>query len=1084
MSTEAKRVPSAPPGAAALLSRARLEERLDGAFGKRLTTVVAGPGYGKTTLLAQWSRDLECAWHTVAPGDAQLDVFVEGLRGALAPWTRAPGTERGAEATAPGEPLRANALAATLASELQESLEHDLIIVVDDVHELGSSSSLDALEAFVRHAPALAHVVLASRTESGFRIDRLRAEGHVLELDASELAFTYDEIGDLLELTLGTDARALAGQLSELTQGWPAAARLAIEALARTDEAERCDALERLRSPTGPLLSYLAGEVLGAQPPEVRALLRTLAPFERFTPELCETLGVEGARGTIESLRRQGLFLTRHGTGLLSLHALVRELAAEELAPSDGELAERHRQAAVWFEEHGFLDDAIRSVIDSGDRDELARFVVRNGEALVASGAIELVLLAGRSLPPSTRDARVEQVVGEAHALKGDWEEALACYERAAAGTDGPSPALAWRIGRVHFDRGEPEQALEAYRRATLDGGDPGAEALLHAAAASAHLTRGELDDARDSAREALTRAERAGDSRALALAHNVSMVLALRIEPDRADEHYRRGLEAAESAGEVLQIVRIRSNYVAHLIQRGSYADALTELEPAIALAESAGAPLALAFSLLKRGEARLYLGALDLAIADFGEAKALYERLGSNRAFGALLELGEVYRERGDPALARAALEEAMQGAVRTGDAQVLAYAQANLARVLAGDDSERSRLLATDAVDAALASGHGVVFALLSAGWVALAEGDQERAATWANEAARAARKRSDLPGSAEAHELAALAAPDPRLETGRLEEALRLWQEVASPLAETRVELALAQLQRDRERETVARTRLRELGVRPEGASAGLLGSLVHHRAEALRIRALGMFTILRAGDQVAPSEWRSRKARDLLKILVTRRGRPAPRGLLMELLWPEEEPGELGNRLSVALSNLRAVLDPDRRFDPERFVSSGDTGIVLHLENVSVDVEEFLADAEAGLALVRAGRADDAHARLRDAESAYAGDFLEADAYEDWAVDVREEARAAYVATAKALAGLAATESPEEACRFLLRALEREPYDEQAHLELVTRLAEAGHHGEARRAYSTYAARMAEIGLEATPYPAVQRHRAA
>jgi hypothetical protein len=37
---------------------ARLEERLDEVFGKRLTLVVAGAGFGKSTLLAQWARDL------------------------------------------------------------------------------------------------------------------------------------------------------------------------------------------------------------------------------------------------------------------------------------------------------------------------------------------------------------------------------------------------------------------------------------------------------------------------------------------------------------------------------------------------------------------------------------------------------------------------------------------------------------------------------------------------------------------------------------------------------------------------------------------------------------------------------------------------------------------------------------------------------------------------------------------------------------------------------------------------------------------------------------------------------------------
>ena len=56
-------------------------------------------------------------------------------------------------------------------------------------------------------------------------------------------------------------------------------------------------------------------------------------------------------------------------------------------------------------------------------------------------------------------------------------------------------------------------------------------------------------------------------------------------------------------------------------------------------------------------------------------------------------------------------------------------------------------------------------------------------------------------------------------------------------------------------------------------------------------------------------------WQSRKARDLLKLLVARRGHPMTREAAAEAMWPGEDPEPLGNRLSVALSTIRKVLDP-------------------------------------------------------------------------------------------------------------------------------------------------------------------------
>lgn len=121
--------------------------------------------------------------------------------------------------------------------------------------------------------------------------------------------------------------------------------------------------------------------------------------------------------------------------------------------------------------------------------------------------------------------------------------------------------------------------------------------------------------------------------------------------------------------------------------------------------------------------------------------------------------------------------------------------------------------------------------------------------------------------------------------------------------------------------------------------------------------------------------------------------------------------------------------------------------------------------------------MREGRHDEARERLLAAEAAYAGDFLEEDAYEEWAAVLREEARVAYVAAAHALALLAAADADlDNSARYLLRVLERDPYDERAHIELMGTLARAGRHGEARRCYATYATRMEEIGVEATPYP--------
>jgi hypothetical protein len=60
-------------------------------------------------------------------------------------------------------------------------------------------------------------------------------------------------------------------------------------------------------------------------------------------------------------------------------------------------------------------------------------------------------------------------------------------------------------------------------------------------------------------------------------------------------------------------------------------------------------------------------------------------------------------------------------------------------------------------------------------------------------------------------------------------------------------------------------------------------------------------------------------------------------------------------------------------------------------VALDTSEVLLDLEAFFAQVESALALVRGGSGQEAVAQLEAAEAAYAGDFLEEDLYEDWAI---------------------------------------------------------------------------------------------
>lgn len=1074
-----------PPLVEPLLQRPHLERLLDDALRRRLVTIVADAGFGKSTLLAKWAASHPSAWYTVTAADAEVGDLVAGLVDAIS--LRVPalatavsglvaagrGPDDGAD-----EPSRAGAHAALIAEALEQHLARDLVLVIDDLSEIGPTDPAGRfVEALTRMAPPLLHVVIASRAPLPFPIERLRGQGQVVGIDAGSLAFTAEETEALLQDVLGPSGAEAAELLHEVTGGWPAAVRLAAEALRPVPPEERIETLAGVVRPGGAVYGYLAEEALARSDPSVRQLLDLVAPLDRFTPELCEALGAPSASTLVPTIARRGLFLrTTDDDNWYELTPLLREFLVGKRETGEGRGV--LRRAATWHARHGNPREALRCLTMAHDR-RVASFLERHGATLVASGQVDPVIAAVETLGDGDRSPAIDRLEGEARQVRGDWDGALRCFAR-LADPIGPIPSgVAWRMGLIQHLRGELDAAVATYARGTSEGSQSPDDALLHAWWASALWLRGEVAACREMAARALGEAAAADDDSALAAANTVmAMIAALDSDRRANDAHYLRALEHAERANDVLQAIRIRANRGSRFTEEGYYDEALTELDHAIRLADLAGFAAFRALALSNRGEVLMRLGRLDEALTELEAARTLYQRLDSRLVSYPLRHLGEVYRQRGDMAIARAHFEEAIAVAEEAGDLQGLVPALSGLARVIVRTEPERATQLAARAGEAGPVLGRTA--ALLAVGWVALATGDLGRARQAAQEAESLARERRDRAGLAEAIEMGVRAASDPASELERLDESVALWRDIGNPIGVARIELAIAELipaEVARPMAERALGQLRSLGARRLAANAEqLLERLAQQRPASVEIRSLGGFEVLRDGRPVPLAEWRSRKARDVLKLLVANRGRRVAREVLLETFWPDEAPQRSAPRLSVVLSTIRSVLDPTKERPAAHYLGVDRASAWLRLEHLAVDVERFVAGAERGLKLLGDGDPE-ARDALAEGEAAFHGEFLGEDPYEDWAVATREEATGVYKRVAGALADLAVAAGERGAAiGFLLRMLERDPWDESASLRLVSVLAAAGRHGEARRAYRRYVGRMEELGLEAAAFP--------
>jgi DNA-binding SARP family transcriptional activator len=229
-----------------------------------------------------------------------------------------------------------------------------------------------------------------------------------------------------------------------------------------------------------------------------------------------------------------------------------------------------------------------------------------------------------------------------------------------------------------------------------------------------------------------------------------------------------------------------------------------------------------------------------------------------------------------------------------------------------------------------------------------------------------------------------------------------------------------------------------------------------------RTPRLQIYCLGDFRVERDRAALSDSAWKSKRAKTLLKMLLARDDHKLLRDQVMDVLWPEADPEKQRVAYNVMLHRMRKTLEPDGGPEPgsDVFCIQNEHDVLaLDSTRVWTDVSEFRK--RFGLA-TRLKRAKDTTRALEAYESTlalYQGDFLPDDAYDDWAVDAREQLRAHYHKALDDAGEIAELlEDRSKAAHFYDLRFSSDPCNEKSCRWLMTWHLANGHRSEAVRTY--------------------------
>jgi LuxR family transcriptional regulator, maltose regulon positive regulatory protein len=373
-----------PPERPGIVPRTALVERLLTRDTEPLLALSAPAGYGKTTVLSQWSTQQarHVAWLSVDKSDNDPSVLLGEAAVAL---SRARLVDPAAVESVRS---RSHSTAAALASLIPALVSTEPVaVVLDHLEAIDNPESLDVISELALRLPRGSRLAVSTRAQPPLPTPLLRSRGDVVEVGVDDLAMDRDE-AHLLFTGAGVQfSDDEVDRLVERTEGWPAGLYLAALA-AKVGRAPGAEFI--FRGDDRLVGDYLRSEIFSQLDPSVGTFLTRTAILDHLCGPLCDAvLETRGSQAVLESLESSNLLLVpldRHREWY-RYHRLFRDLLLAELRRNESELmSELHARAAHWLETNRMPEAAIVHAQQAGEPDRVARLVATSAQPAYAAG--------------------------------------------------------------------------------------------------------------------------------------------------------------------------------------------------------------------------------------------------------------------------------------------------------------------------------------------------------------------------------------------------------------------------------------------------------------------------------------------------------------------------------------------------------------------------------------------------------------------------------------------------------------------------------------------------------------------------
>jgi len=1061
-----------PRPAPELLSRPRLAERLLTNLAHPVTLVTANAGSGKTTFVADFLRThkRDFVWYQLDHTDNDPFVFLGYLTFGIQQVVPDFGKAMFAYLKEASTELAQNPERAVdvLSNEVLERVEQQLILVLDDYHHLGAETPVHAVvDRLLAYLPDVLHVIVISRETPPLALARLRTQSPFSIFDRSDLLFTDEETRELFRKVF--DLELTPQQLAEYrerTHGWITALQLVRQvaqkatASSREGQSGPTDLVKVLRQSEPDIFDYFAEEVFSDESEEVQRLLLKIALLDSIELDTCAALfkGMNCAR-ILPNLVRRNVFITVASDGRgeeYRLHPLFQSFLRRRLRSDIGRsgVSQEQRGYAEYFLNRGSWEQGVRHLLAAEDFDRAAEVVAEKGAEWISSGALSSLATLTDTLPATVMEAHPRALAyrAEVARLRGEYESAQSLFRRA---------------GSLLQQRGDREGEAETLHSMATLARREGDYSL-----AFTYLDRAlELTYERSAVR--------------MKCANTRGLCLVALGEWTAAELEFRSALQLAQDANDERYFRLITHNLGLPAMIRGDFGEALRWLRRMLREGNQTPMPQE-ATAHLNMAHCYLYLGNLVACEQNLDEAieRCQLFNLVAARA-DAFETYGNLYREQGE-------IEKASEYYGRA--ARAYDEAGVNLARtelleeqallsLLVGDLSaarnQIDRLIAMRPLEK---NEIGFFTASLAKGRIMTAQGEHLAAIETLGKALEYFHDHTLYYYEAQAS--LALASCQLKLENEpkmlqHLRRAIDLavrydyeyWlsREVAANCDLFSIEEAAELLPSDLRKELD--------GLRPTLAMPTNLPSaeaaLKTQPGIDLTINLLGPFEIYREFSRsLAPDAWSTRRARDILCFIASRRHHRASKDTIIDTFWGETDIEIVDKNFHPTVSHIRKALNSSQPLK-QNFILYRDGDYLLNPElSYRIDIEEFDQLVSQGESARRARQVEECVQAFERAVALYRGEFAQG-SYEPWVEEQRTYYREQYLRLLELLAGMSQKRDEwAQSLQLAQRILHVDPFREDIHCLIMRAHVNLGNKAAAKEQFETLHGLLErELGVE-------------